>query len=133
MSKRGPGRPKTVISPKDMAKAEEYAALNCQNGTICGLMGWEAGWLAGRKDILSKLTKKRQEYKLALRRAQHAKAVEGNDTTMQIWLGKNTLGQTDKQDHRLDVGDRLAAIMEKIGKTGLEPPGSEESEAVESP
>lgn len=32
----------------------------------------------------------------SLRRAQYQKAVKGGDTTMQIWLGKNILGQTDK-------------------------------------
>ena len=34
--------------------------------------------------------------KIAVRRAQHQRAVGGSDT-MLIWLGKNWLGQTDKQ------------------------------------
>ncbi len=33
--------------------------------------------------------------KVALRRAQWRNAVEKNNVTMQIWLGKNCLSQTD--------------------------------------
>jgi Zn-dependent peptidase ImmA (M78 family) len=35
--------------------------------------------------------------KVSLRRAQFQSAIDGN-TTMQIWLGKNWLNQTDKQE-----------------------------------
>jgi hypothetical protein len=35
--------------------------------------------------------------KISLRRVQYQSAMSGN-TTMQIWLGKNWLGQTDKQE-----------------------------------
>jgi len=37
-------------------------------------------------------------WKVSLRRAQRKSALGGN-VTMQIFLGKNDLGQTDKQDH----------------------------------
>jgi hypothetical protein len=33
--------------------------------------------------------------KVALRRAQWRNAIEKNNVTMQIWLGKNVLNQTD--------------------------------------
>lgn len=33
--------------------------------------------------------------KVALRRAQYRNAIEKNNVTMQIWLGKNILSQTD--------------------------------------
>ena len=92
------GRHKTVISPKDMAEAKQLAYDGCMNGTICGLMDWDEGWLAQRPDILSILKKKRQERSRDLRRAQNEKAIEAKDTTMLIWLGKNALGQTDKRD-----------------------------------
>lgn len=101
--KRGPGKPKTIISPANMAKAEKYALEGCKNCTISVLMGWDPEWLHQRKDILKKLTKKRAERKLMLLRAQTRKALEGNDTTMQIWLGKNELEQTDRTDTKLTV------------------------------
>ena len=117
---------KTVISPKDMALAEQYAYEGCQNGTICGLMDWDHEWLVQRKDTLRKLTKKRQQRKLSLRQAQNSKAytqaedgkVEGKDTTMLIFLGKNDLGQSDviKTEHNLGartIADIFALVSAK--------------------
>lgn len=107
---------KTEISPEDMAKAEGYARDNCQNGTICGLMDWNMGWLAERPDILKRLTKKRQEHKLDVRKAQKKHL----DTTpvMAIFLGKNDLGQTDMRNvqHSLStktVADIFAIVAAK--------------------
>ncbi len=42
---------------------------------------------------------KREGGKSSLRRAQWKKATEEGNTTMQIWLGKQCLGQKDKQTH----------------------------------
>ena len=98
MAKGKPGRPKTVISDEDMAKAEDMAKKGCQDRTIAGVMGWDQGWLKNREDITLRLKKKRQEGKVELRTAQYDKAITSKDTTMQIWLGKNRLGQADKKD-----------------------------------
>lgn len=38
---------------------------------------------------------------VSLRRAQFQKAIEDKNPTMQIWLGKQYLGQVDKFEHRL--------------------------------
>ena len=40
--------------------------------------------------------------KISLRRAQFNKALRGN-TTMQIWLGKQLLGQVDKQEIKQEI------------------------------
>jgi hypothetical protein len=37
--------------------------------------------------------------KISLRRAQFRSAIEGKNVTMQIWLGKQHLGQADKVDN----------------------------------
>ena len=89
------GRHKTIISEEDMARAERYAFNGCQNGTICTLMGWDRQWLDGREDILTKLTLKRAERKNAIREAQ-TKGLK--NPVMQVWLGKQELGQTDKSE-----------------------------------
>ena len=102
------GRHKTIISDEDMAIAEQYAKEGCLNGTIAGLMGWEHNFLEDRPDIRKKLTKKRQEGKAELHKAQYNKAIESKDTTMQIWLGKNRLGQTDRVD-KTSGGERIQA------------------------
>ena len=105
------GKPRKVITPEQMRQAEEYAYNNCLNGTIEGLMDWPNEFIVRRADIAKKLTKKRQEGKAALRKAQHEKALTDKDTTMQIWLGKNQLGQTDKTETRLDVGNAPAIVV----------------------
>lgn len=39
--------------------------------------------------------------KVSLRRAQFKNAVENQNSTIQIWLGKQWLGQTDKTQHEI--------------------------------
>jgi len=99
---------KKLISEKDIAKAEGYALAGCKNNTICTLMGWGHNFLEDRPDIRKKLTQKRAERDFALRKSQTDKALKEKNPTMLIFLGKNELGQTDRQDHKVDgvVGTR---------------------------
>jgi len=89
---------KTIISPEDMAKAEEYAYNGCQNNTIEGLMDWSQKFIEQCKDITKRLLKKRQQRKNDLRAAQLRTALVSKNAIMQIFLGKNELGQKDKVD-----------------------------------
>lgn len=55
--------------------------------------------------------------KASLRRMQFKSAEDGN-VTMQIWLGKQMLGQRDKSEIDHGVTDTLAALMAQIdGRT----------------
>ena len=101
------GRPKKIISKEDMARAESYALENCQNGTIATLMGWDREWLHQREDILTKLRLKRAEHKLEIRRNQRRQAK--NNPVMNIFLGKNALGQADKSEISGKDGSPLPA------------------------
>ena len=87
---------KKIISPEDMAKAEEYALQNCNNNTICKLMGWNDEFIADRADILARMQVKRAEHRQVVREHQlkHAKT----SPVGAIWLGKQSLGQADKQE-----------------------------------
>ena len=114
---------KTIIKEEDMARAEQYAFDGCQNGTICGLMGWAPSWLDGRKDIRDKLRKKRQERKLWLRQKQNAQV--GN-VAMAIFLGKNELGQTDRHD-LTSGGESLAAPVIERSKNRAQAPKTREN------
>lgn len=49
--------------------------------------------------------------KKSLRRAQFDNAIKQNNTVMQIWLGKQYLGQRDKSD--LDIQSGLTVVMGK--------------------
>jgi hypothetical protein len=99
---------KKLISKKDMAKAEGYAFIGCKNNTICTLMSWGHNFLEDRPDIRKRLTQKRAERDYALRKSQTDKALMEKNPTMLIFLGKNELGQTDRQDHNVEgvVGTR---------------------------
>ena len=87
---------KKIISPEDMERAEAYAYNGCQNGTIEGLMGWNTGFIHDSKDIRGKLLQKRQERYAYLRKRQFEQGEK--NPVMNIFLGKNYLGQADKQE-----------------------------------
>ena len=100
---------KKIISKEDMAKAEAMALDNCQNNTICRVMGWNEHFLEDRKDILKRLQKKRAEHKAEVRQYQRKHA--RTSPVGAIWLGKQSLGQTDKSEIAGKDGAPLAAPM----------------------
>ena len=56
--------------------------------------------------------------RMSLRREQFVKALQSKDTTMQIWLGKQYLGQSDKQVNlnlNADLGTIPAEKQEALG------------------
>ena len=108
---------KKIISDEDMARAEGYAYDGCQNGTIEGLMGWDDSFVAKRDDIGRKLLRKRQERKAWLRARQWAQCK--SNPVVGIFLGKNYLGQADKQEISGRDGAPLAAptiVVQPPGK-----------------
>lgn len=113
-SKPGPGKPKKVVTPAQMKKAEGYALDGCQNGTIATLMGWADAFISERKDIRKRLTKKRAERKQKLRNAQFVNATEHHSNTMQVFLGVNELGQRDVKTQEVDR-QTLADIAAIVG------------------
>jgi len=60
--------------------------------------------------------------KASLRRMQW-KAAEGGNATMQIWLGKQYLAQTDRQeiDHGIQADNPITALLKQISGNTLEP------------
>ena len=86
----GRGENKTVVPPEEVYK---LAKLWCSMQEI-------ADWFEIPRETLKYnfsdlIAKGRAETKQALRRAQLKNALGGN-TSMQIWLGKNILGQSDQ-------------------------------------
>jgi len=87
---------KKQISPEDMARAEEYALQGCKNNTIAKLMGWDDSLIPQREDIKKRLSIKRAERDQKLRKLQFEQAEKY--APMAMFLGKNYLGQADKQE-----------------------------------
>ena len=86
-------RPKKYdIDPKQV---EKLAGYGCTNTEIAGVYGCSADLID--KSYSEFLTKGRANLKKRLRKAQLDTALSGN-STMLIWLGKQMLGQVDKQE-----------------------------------
>ena len=76
-------------------EVEKLAGFGCTNMEIASFFGCS-------KDLITKsystyVTKGKEKGKIRLRQLMFKNAESGN-TTMQIWLSKQYLGMTDKQD-----------------------------------
>lgn len=100
-----PGRPKKEV---DWKQFDKLCALQCTEQEIADYFEMDTDTLEARireefKCKFSELFRqKRGNGKIALRRMQMQTAEKGN-ATMQIWLGKQYLGQTDKNETKFDT------------------------------
>ena len=84
------GRPKKKINAKVV---ETLASIQCTNEEIAQVCECSSDTLTRR--FAEHIKKGKNVGKSSLRRLQWEKAKAGN-TTMQIWLGKQVLGQRDR-------------------------------------
>ena len=87
------GRPKKYDI--DTNEVEKLSGYGCTNTEIADFFGCSADLI--EKSYSEFLTKGRANLKKRLRKAQLDTAVQGN-ATMLIWLGKQMLGQVDRQE-----------------------------------
>ena len=99
------GRPRKEI---DKRTFENLCAIQSTLGEICAIFECDnktlETWCKREYGInfSEVFQKKRCRGFISLRRAQFQKAIDEKNTAMQIFLGKNWLGQSDKQDVKLD-------------------------------
>ena len=90
--------------PLDASKVEALAALQCTMEEIASGLGISRMTLHRRREedpaIDTAIEKGRELGTRSLRRLQY-EAAKGGNVTMQIWLGKQWLKQTDKHDHNV--------------------------------
>ena len=79
----------------DTEQVEKLAGLGCTNTEIASFFDVKEHVI--RKSYAEYLTKGREKGKIRLRQLQMRAAEKGN-VAMLIWLGKQMLGQTDKQE-----------------------------------
>lgn len=91
------GRPKIEIDPK---RVQDYASLGAKNNEIATMLECSTDTLERR--FAAELAKGRASLKFSLRRWQLENAKNGN-ATMQIWLGKQYLEQTDKVEIEQEI------------------------------
>ena len=79
----------------DTKQLEKLAAFGCTNTEIASFFGCSSDLI--EKSYSENLTKGRDSGKIRLRKLQWNAAEKGN-VTMLIWLGKQVLGQAEKQE-----------------------------------
>ena len=79
----------------DKTQVEKLASYGCTNREIASYFGCSEDLI--KKSYSSFLTKGRHKGKIRLRQMQW-RAAENGSVPMLIWLGKQVLGQTDKQE-----------------------------------
>jgi hypothetical protein len=109
MAKAKTGRPLIEIDPKVV---EGMAGVGATNVEIADFLGVDEATIRARfPDIL---TKARSGMRTRLRQAQYKLALGGN-ATMQIWLGKQMLGQRDQLALEGPGGAPLRIVVERDG------------------
>ena len=86
------GRPLIEIDAEEVIK---LASIGCSNSEIAAFFDCSEDTIERR--FAGELNKGRENGKTRLRRLQWQSATKGN-VVMQIWLGKQMLGQKDKQE-----------------------------------
>lgn len=112
---RKAGRKPHTYTTSQVSKISRLALNGCQNNTIATIMDIDGETLL--RHFKELMTKKRCERKNNLRKMQNMAAKKGNPALL-IFLGKNELGQADKQDIEHGVTDGLADLMKEIGGKG---------------
>lgn len=89
------GRPKAKAE-LTAAQVERLAKIGCADDEIAALAGIAESTL--QENFRAHLTKGRAQLRERLRRRQLRRALDDGSDTMLIWLGKQYLGQRDKND-----------------------------------
>jgi hypothetical protein len=97
------GRPRKQV---DEQQVESLAGIGCTVAEIAAALGVSKDTL--ERNYAAPIEKGREQAIISLRRMQFKSAEAGN-VTMQIWLGKQLLGQRDRseQEHTGSLGVRL--------------------------
>lgn len=102
---------KRIIEAKEM---ESLASLQCTQQEIAAFfrVSHQAVEKALKKpDLREAYERGLHSGRISLRRAQFKLALDGN-ATMQIWLGKQLLGQRDKMEHSGPGGGSLISLAD---------------------
>ena len=110
------GRPEIEFNLEEL---EKLARLQCTQEEIASFFGCSIDTIQRRmkddEEFCGAYKKGVDEGKMSLRRAQFKAALGGN-VTMQIWLGKQYLGQSDKQEVDSAVTFNGPLVIERNGK-----------------
>lgn len=110
----------------DEATFEKLCAMMCSEDEICSFFNTTdktiAKWCKRTYGMCFSDCLKRfgTTGKISLRRAQFKSAIDKGNVTMQIWLGKQWLGQKDKVENNIQVNqteeDSLSIALRELAK-----------------
>lgn len=104
-------KPRLAIDPKQV---ELLASIGCTQEEIAVVVGCTARNL--RKRFSTEMDAGKERLRVSLRRMQYEKAKDGN-VAMLIWLGKQYLGQSERQETKLT--EEVVTIERIAPKIGL--------------
>ena len=107
------GRPQMILNDTGKETIEKLSAIMCTDEEIASVLGMSVDTLLNSNNRDAFLEHKQigqSRGKMSLRRMQWATANKGN-ATMQIWLGKQHLGQTEKQETSITDSNISFEIM----------------------
>ena len=105
-SSNGVGRPKILL---DVKKIAELSKLQCTLEEIAAVMGVHRATLM--RNYAQIIDDNREVGKTSLRRSMWKKAINKDNTNMQIWLSKNVLGYKDKIESK-NITEPLPLIID---------------------
>ena len=114
------GRPLKVI---DYKRLDAMCAIHCTGEECASILGMDYDTLNrtlkkdGHKGFTEYFKQKGANGKMSLRRKQFDHAMSGN-ATMLIWLGKQWLGQADKQEEATENDSINRIQIEVVGANG---------------
>jgi hypothetical protein len=98
----------------DLDEVRKLAQMGCTQQEIATLLRFSRRTFANRQDLLDAYEDGKASLCKSLRRRQVEMAMEGNQALL-VWLGKNLLGQSDKQEINTNMRD----IVVRIGGPSL--------------
>lgn len=112
------GRPRLVLNQDGEELIEKLYSIMCTDDEVSGMMGVDIETLKAEHNIerFSYARKKGQsQAKTSVRKAQFKSALNGN-ISMQIWLGKQVLGQREPKDEseRNEQNESFNALVKVI-------------------
>ena len=119
--KKKTGRPLIAINWKQV---DQMCAIHCTGDEQAAILEISYDTLnrACKRDkkmsFADYFRQKSASGKMSLRRRQYSEAMEGN-TTMLVWLGKNWLDQTDKQEVKQEVVNTTVNIVKDADSDDL--------------
>lgn len=109
------GKPRKILTDKEWESVKYMCMIHCTGEEIAGVMQMDYDTLnknckeKWRIPISEYIKRNNTNGKMSLRRMQWKSAEDGN-ITMQIWLGKQWLGQRENVDMSVEMTDKAKEV-----------------------